>query len=306
MDDAPLLLTRPGFDDYAFVVDPGEYAFSSFDVKVAASVRDVGGFKANRSHLIKDGKALGGSFEVREGETIYIGHFFVDCHRQPIPWRYYADGQDAFNEYLARIKSKFPVLDVSKTQFKLFRTADFGNDYYVEAGRRAEVSGNWRLAHENYERAFDELRTSSVSDGYRSMTMYNLGRAKGQLCKFEEAEKLLTDALQLEEKVSGPDSGITTMRIFELGRLHFDRGEFGKAATYFERGIPAVAKLGVEQSDPIAFAATYDEYAVALRAIGKTAEAEVARAEADRIRSANQSRSAKFTPARYNKSCPTK
>jgi len=129
LDDVPLIFTTPGFDDYAFVVEPGEYALSEFTIKVARSIRDVGGFNAKRSFLIKDGKALGGSFEVQAGEIVYIGHFFLDCLRQPIPWRYYPDGQDAFKEYLTKIKSKYPDLDVDKAQFRLFQTTQFGNDY---------------------------------------------------------------------------------------------------------------------------------------------------------------------------------
>jgi tetratricopeptide (TPR) repeat protein len=305
LDDAPLLLTRPVFDGYAFVVEPGEYALSGFVVKGAKSVRDIGEFKATRSHLIKDGKALG-SFEVREGEIIYIGHFFLECHRQPILWRYYLKEQDAFKKYLEAAKSKFPALDIGKAQFRLLRTIDFGNDYHTDIGGQAEASGNWRLAEENYERALAELSTASVPDAYRSMTMYNLGRARGYACKFDEAEKLLSDALRLEEKVSGPESGITSMRLFELGRLHLDRGEFEKSALYFGRGMATATKLGVEKTDPIAFAASFDDYATALKGMGRNADADAAKKEADRIRAANPGSSARFIPARYNQSCPTK
>jgi hypothetical protein len=224
LDDAPLILTTPGFDEYAFVVEPGEYALSSFDVKVARSFLEVSGRKATRGQLIKDGRALGGSFKVDKGEIVYIGHFFLDCFRQPIPWRYYSDGPDEFRKYLDKMKSRYSSLEIGKVQYRLFRTSQFGNNLCFDAGLRAEVSHNWPLAEENYEQCFIESRSASTPDSERSMAMYNLGRIKGYLCKFDDAKKLLADALTLEEAAS-PESGLVTKRLFELGRLHLDRGE---------------------------------------------------------------------------------
>jgi len=129
LDDAPMLFTKPGFDEYAFVVEPGEYALSFFDVKVARSVRDIGGFKATRSNLTKEGKPLAGSFDVGAGEIIYIGHFFLDCHRQPIPWRYYLENREIFEKYKGHIKSRWSIIETEKMEFRLFRTKDFGNDF---------------------------------------------------------------------------------------------------------------------------------------------------------------------------------
>ena len=97
-------------------------------IKAARSVSDVGEFKAHRGQLIKDGKPLGGSFKAGAGETVYIGHFFLSCHAGPVLWRYYWDGPDPFEKYLGEIKEKYPFLDLSKVQFKLFRTTQFGND----------------------------------------------------------------------------------------------------------------------------------------------------------------------------------
>jgi hypothetical protein len=39
INDAPMLFTKPGFDEYAFVAESGEYALNYFDVKVARSIR---------------------------------------------------------------------------------------------------------------------------------------------------------------------------------------------------------------------------------------------------------------------------
>jgi tetratricopeptide (TPR) repeat protein len=74
--------------------------------------------------------------------------------------------------------------------------------FYTDAGGSAEQAGNWELAERNYERALINARIAQPDSGptdYRSMAAYNLGRAKGHLCKFEEAERLLIEALEMEE-----------------------------------------------------------------------------------------------------------
>ena len=51
----PNLASRPVFDSYALLLEPGEYALSAFSIKVARSVSDVSYWVANRSDLLKDG-----------------------------------------------------------------------------------------------------------------------------------------------------------------------------------------------------------------------------------------------------------
>ena len=53
------------FVPYAFVVKPGEYVLTSFDVKVARSVSDVGHLKRAEESLVKDGKPIGGSLSTQ-------------------------------------------------------------------------------------------------------------------------------------------------------------------------------------------------------------------------------------------------
>jgi hypothetical protein len=133
LDDAPLIFTKPDFDNYAFIVEPGIYVLSSFDIKVAESLTNIGGFKTPRSILLKDGKALGGTFKAETGEVIYIGHFYLDCAlKQPVIWRYYADGQDAFNDYLKKIKNEFPNLDTDHVVYRLFDTTEYGRPYLLQ------------------------------------------------------------------------------------------------------------------------------------------------------------------------------
>ena len=170
---------------------------------------------------------------------------------------------------------------------------------YFEAAMQAERAGDYARAEQLYDRALLNARLGHAPDGAISAAQYNLGRVKGYRCKFGEAQALLVDALKLEEKVTGPDSDVTTMRLFELARLHFDQGQFDQALPYYARGIPAVRKLGVESSDPIALADALDEYAQALARSGRADEARVAKSQADEVRARNANKRAGFVPVRY-------
>jgi len=174
---------------------------------------------------------------------------------------------------------------------------------YHNWGLEAELAGNYQLAERNYERALINARLGHSPDAGMSMTMYNLGRVKGHLCKYNESQQLLTEALKLEEKVTGPDSGITTMRLFELARLYFDREQYEKSLPYFARGIPAVKKLGIETSDPIALADALDQYSIALEKTGKQQESIEFRQEANGLRAKNPGKSAQFKPVSFPKTC---
>ena len=130
--DAPLIMTKPRFDDYAFLVEPGEYALSGLHIKAATSISDVRLAKVGRERLLKDGRPEGGTFTAGPGEIVYIGHFYLDCYGEPTLWRYYLEDRDTFNAYLAEAKKKYPDLDFTKAQFRLFKTKFFGNDYELK------------------------------------------------------------------------------------------------------------------------------------------------------------------------------
>lgn len=131
LDDAPLVMTKPVFENYALQVEPGEYGLSRLEIKVAKSRSDVGFFRVPRSKFLTEGKSLGGTFTVGAGEAVYLGHFYLDCHQQPILWRYYPEGRDDFNGYLASLKKIFPALEIQKVVFRLFQTKEFGQDYQL-------------------------------------------------------------------------------------------------------------------------------------------------------------------------------
>jgi hypothetical protein len=141
-DDAPadvtigttsIIAVSPKFESYALLLSAGEYALSNFKIKTAKSASNVGYWIASRSHLIKDGKPLGGKFSVAPGETVYIGNFALDCYYEnPTLWRYYAQGKDGFKQQLSDYKAKYPFLDLTNVKFRLLETNTIGRSYELK------------------------------------------------------------------------------------------------------------------------------------------------------------------------------
>jgi len=120
------------FLPYAFIIQPGEYVLTGFDVKVARSVSDVAHIKGSKDSLIKDGKPVGGTFTVNPGEIVYVGHFGLDCGAEPFLWRNYIDGRSDFERYVDGFREKFPFVKHVPVQFRLFSTQLFGNPYTLK------------------------------------------------------------------------------------------------------------------------------------------------------------------------------
>ena len=207
-DDAPgdIVVDGPkaGTVDYAFVAAPGAYALSGFDIKVVRSAHDSGGFRAPRSRLIRNGESADGGFDVRAGEVVYIGDFSVECRKQPLPWRSYPDGPAEFQEYLGRIKARFPALDLDKAQFRPMVTKRFGSAYAAvpplqaaqeleELAKKAESGG----AEAQYllGQAYDEGRVVP-RDLAEALKWYSRAAEAG----YAEAQNSLGSALQAEKR----------------------------------------------------------------------------------------------------------
>ncbi len=120
---------KPKFINYGFLVEPGEYIFSGWSVKAAKSTTDVGYFKADKNDLTSEDGVFAGSFNVKKGETIFIGLFFLDCYESPIPWRYYPDGKESFEILKNKYSKKYKFLNKDDIQFRLLKTTSFGQPY---------------------------------------------------------------------------------------------------------------------------------------------------------------------------------
>jgi len=127
-----LLASARGFQQYALLLEPGDYALSGFLLRAAASVSDIRYFPTPRSRLLHDGKPNGGSFTVAAGEVVYIGNFWLDCTlEQPVLWRYYSD-EETWPLHQREYQAKYPFLDLSDIHYRLFDTEQFGMPWRPE------------------------------------------------------------------------------------------------------------------------------------------------------------------------------
>lgn len=130
LEGSPLYAERQPVN-YVMVLDPGEYGLATFTIKVASSVTDVKILGVGRARLFEGRKPIGGTFQVNAGELVYIGHFGLDCYKEPTIWRYYPEGRDGFDSYKKVIKNQYPFLDADNMQFRLFETSVLGRNYVL-------------------------------------------------------------------------------------------------------------------------------------------------------------------------------
>ncbi len=119
------LFVKDVFNPYVIIVEPGEYAISGFDVKVAKSVKKIAHIKGDVSNLFENGKPIGGTFKADTGEIVYIGEFGLDCAYEPIPWRYYREQED-FDSYVEGFRQRFKFVGDREIIYRLFETEKFG------------------------------------------------------------------------------------------------------------------------------------------------------------------------------------
>jgi hypothetical protein len=96
---------------------------------VASSRTNIKVADVDSSKLIVGGKSLGGTFTVSAGEVVYIGHFGVDCHGEPTPWRFYVDGKEEFDRYIDGFHKRYPFTKDVPVTYRLFQTEHFGQPY---------------------------------------------------------------------------------------------------------------------------------------------------------------------------------
>jgi hypothetical protein len=116
LEDSPPYDNRRPIN-YVLALEPGEYGLATFGI--------------GRARLFEGSKPIGGTFHVSAGELVYIGHFGLDCYKEPTIWRYYPEGRDGFESYKEVIKKQYPFLDMDNMQFRLFKTTVLGRDYVL-------------------------------------------------------------------------------------------------------------------------------------------------------------------------------
>lgn len=88
-----------------------------------------------------------------------------------------------------------------------------------------------------------------------------------------------------------------------MGRLNFDREQFGKAVEYFERVMPYLNEQEWDKRDPVGYAVLLDEYATSLERAGKSGAVEVLRGRAEVLRKTFPGKSSQTDRTPYGTQC---
>jgi hypothetical protein len=123
------LFVKDEYVPYAYLIDPGTYAITAFDVMVARSQWDVVHVVGNKDQLFENENPIGGTFEVSANEIVYIGHFALDCAQETIPWRYYLKERSAFDTLVSGFRNYYPFASALPIQYRLFNTTMFGQPF---------------------------------------------------------------------------------------------------------------------------------------------------------------------------------
>jgi tetratricopeptide (TPR) repeat protein len=107
---------------------------------------------------------------------------------------------------------------------------------YKKQGAQAEAQGNWPAAEQAYYRAAENVRWGNLEPALQSNSLFDLGRAKRKVGKFDESESILKQALALDEKLYGVDAFLTSITISELAATYLE-------AKKYSEGIPLMIRL---------------------------------------------------------------
>ena len=152
--------------------------------------------------------------------------------------------------------------------------------HHAIAANDAGKAGDWTTARKEWAKALVNAQLAGAPAQQLAVLNYEYARALGVQCSWDEAEKYLLKAYELDLKTGGPGF----MSLTELSRLKYDQKSYDSAIMYFERAIPAMEKAGAPTQAPMGFAEILDEYAIALRNVRRDAEANSVQERASKLR----------------------
>jgi tetratricopeptide (TPR) repeat protein len=167
------------------------------------------------------------------------------------------------------------------------------------AACEAIKTGDWTTARNHWAKALANAQSGGAPIWVLTLLNYEYGRALGVTCLYDEAEKYLLKALDLDLQSGAP----TGMSLVELARLQYDQKEYERAIPYFRRAVEAIETAGVAAKLPIDFADLLNEYAEALIKTGDSKVAIALGNRARQLRTDNPDKQSKNNRTPYGTQC---
>jgi tetratricopeptide (TPR) repeat protein len=152
-----------------------------------------------------------------------------------------------------------------------------GYQYRFDQAVEDERNRRWEQAYQRWHALVEYGEAHHFADGELAALHYNFGRAAGATCRFDEAERELLQAAELDVRSNGP----IYKTYAELSSLNFDQKKYAASIGYAKKSLAATDP---ENVTPWSLAVFLDEYAVALDETGNATEAADARQRALTIR----------------------
>ena len=144
-------------------------------------------------------------------------------------------------------------------------------DNYQETCFVAEESGNLKVAEEACGRALTNVGWGNLGPAEQSQKQYNLARIKRKLAKFSEAEVLLKQSLEIEEKINPQSELRLGRRLVELSVSLAAQGKWQEGAPYLTRAYEVSNQFSLSEKKYIAL--ILSKYAEEFRREGKAEDA---------------------------------
>mgnify|MGYP001768248953 CR=1 FL=1 len=174
--------------------------------------------------------------------------------------------------------------------------------HHASAADAASKTGDWTTARKQWAQALVNAQLAGAPAQQLAVFNYEYGRVLGVLCFWDESEKYLLKAYQLDHETGGPEF----MSLLELSRLKYDQKQYDKSVPYYERAIEALDKVNAPTEAPAEFCVVLDEYAKALLGSGKKEESSSVHTRANEIRSKNPGRQSITDRTPYGAQCASK
>lgn len=151
---------------------------------------------------------------------------------------------------------------------------------YMGAAAAARESGDWEEARRIYARAFQGVNLDQADHRFKAVLHYEYGRALGVTCHFNEAERQLNLANDLDKHTGG----VFYLSLTEMARLNLDQRKYAQALSYLERILAELDPVITARRVPVFYASLLDDYASALAGVDRKKDAEAATRKAAETR----------------------
>jgi tetratricopeptide (TPR) repeat protein len=178
------------------------------------------------------------------------------------------------------------------------------------AGIKAVAERRYRDAEASYKDVIGLARAAKTNTSVLAEYLYQAGQATGLACNFNQAEKLLLEALLLAEQAEKVRQGRSefssvTWKLFEVAHFYSDRGFNAESHPYWDKFIPRYDELNkTSAQDPIAYSMMLRDYGNALAAVGNQVLAEEKLRESERLAKDNAELFTRIAWYKYGKNCP--